>query len=71
MLARLKQLLVLNWRGKAAARSQIKLAIEDILDSGLARVYTQEVYQQKCSAIIEHVYESYPERNQGVYAAAT
>ena len=69
LLARLKELLVLNWRGKAAARSQVKLAIEDILDSGLPRVYTPEVYQQKCSALFEHVYESYPERNQGVYAA--
>lgn len=69
LLARLKELLVLNWRGKASARAQIKLAIEDILDSGLPRVYTPEVYQQKCSALFEHVYESYPERNQGVYAA--
>ena len=60
---------MLNWRGKASARSQIKLAIEDILDSGLPRVYTPDAYQQKCSALFEHVYESYPERNQGVYAA--
>jgi len=29
LLNRLKQLLVLNWRQKAAARSQLKLAIED------------------------------------------
>jgi type I restriction enzyme R subunit len=69
LLTRLKDLLVLNWRGKASARSQVKLAIEDILDSGLPRVYTPEVYQQKCSALFEHVYESYPERNQDVYAA--
>ena len=32
LLARLKELLVLNWRQKAAARSQLKLAIEDTLD---------------------------------------
>jgi type I restriction enzyme R subunit len=69
LLARLKELLVLNWRGKASARSQIKLVIEDILDSGLPRVYTPDLYQQKCSVLFEHVYESYPERNQGVYAA--
>ena len=30
LLNRLKQLLVLNWRQKSAARSQLKLAIEDI-----------------------------------------
>jgi type I restriction enzyme R subunit len=68
LLARLKELLVLNWRQKSAARSQLKLTIEDTLDSGLPRAYTPELYQQKCSAVFEHVYESYPERLAGVYA---
>lgn len=27
------------------------------------------LYPQKCSALFEHVCESYPERNAGVYAA--
>ncbi|PYI88613.1 MAG: deoxyribonuclease HsdR, partial [Verrucomicrobia bacterium] len=35
LLTRLKQLLVLNWRQKSAARSQLKLTIEDGLDAGL------------------------------------
>lgn len=68
LLSRLKQLLVLNWRQKSAARSTLKLAIEDTLDSGLPRSYTPEIYSQKCFALFEHVYESYPERNTGVYA---
>lgn len=68
LLERLKQLLVLNWRQKAAARSALRLAIEDALDSGLPQAYTPELYRQKCSAVFEHVYESYPERNAGVYA---
>jgi len=71
LLDRLKGLLVLNWRQKAAARSQLKLAIEDTLDSGLPRAYTPEVYREKCSALFEHVYESYPERNAGVYSSAS
>jgi putative transposase len=54
----------------AAARSQLKLAIEDALDTGLPRAYTPELYRQKCSAVFEHMYESYPERNAGVYAMA-
>jgi type I restriction enzyme, R subunit len=70
LLERLKELLVLNWRQKAAARSKLRLAIEDKLDSGLPRVYTPELYHQKCSAVFEHVYESYPERNSGVYTVA-
>lgn len=68
LLVRLKALLVLNWRKKAAARSQLKLVIEDTLDTGLPRAYTPELYHQKCSAVFEHVYECYPERDTGVYA---
>jgi type I restriction enzyme R subunit len=67
LLTRLKQLLVLNWRQKSAARSTLKLAIEDTLDT-LPAAYDRPLFAQKCSAVFEHVYESYPERNSGVYA---
>ncbi len=66
LLARLNQLLVLNWRQKSAARSSLKLAIEDTLDT-LPDAYDRPLFAQKCSALFEHVYESYPERNAGVY----
>lgn len=68
LLARIKDLLVINWRNKTSARSKVKLAIEDELDTGLPRAYTPETYRQKCSAVFEHVYESYPEKGAGVYA---
>ncbi len=68
LLTRVKELLVLNWRQKSGARAQLKLAIEDVLDTGLPRAYDKPLYQQKCSALFEHIYESYPERNAGVYA---
>ncbi len=67
LLSRLKSLLVLNWRQKSAARSSLKLAIEDMLDT-LPAAYDRPLYSQKCTALFEHVYESYPERNAGVYA---
>jgi type I restriction enzyme R subunit len=67
VLTRLKALLVLNWRHKSTARSQLKLTIEDTLDTGLPRAYTPDLYQEKCAAVFEHVYESYPERNAGTY----
>ncbi len=70
LLDRLKQLLVINWRQKAAARSQLKLSIEDALDSGLPHAYTPELYKQKCSALFEHVYENYPEAESGTYSRA-
>ena len=68
LLNKLKMLLVLNWREKSTARSQLKLTIEDVLDTGLPRSYTPDLYRQKCSALFEHVFESYPERDGGVYA---
>lgn len=71
LLVRLKDLLVLNWRKKSTARSQLKLTIEDTLDTGLPRAYTPELYNQKCSAVFEHVYESYPERDTGVYSVVS
>lgn len=70
LLNRLKQLLVLNWRQKSTARSQLKLAIEDTLDAGLPRAYDKPLYAQKCSALFERVYENYPERGTGTYAAS-
>ena len=70
LLDRLKQLLVLNWRQKSTARSQLKLAIEDVLDTGLPRAYDKPMYTQKCSALFEHIYETYPERDSSVYALA-
>jgi type I restriction enzyme R subunit len=48
----------------------VRLAIEDVLDTGLPRIYSPELYQQKRSAVFVHVDESYPERDAGVYAVA-
>jgi type I restriction enzyme R subunit len=53
----------------ADRRLQLKLATEDALDAGPPRAYVPEIYKQKCPAVFEHVYESYPERDVGVYAA--
>jgi len=69
LLNRFEQLLVLNWRQQEAARAQLNLAMEDVLQRGLPRVYTPEIYQQKGSAVFEHVFESYPKRDTGVYAS--
>ena len=70
LLDRIKALLVFNWRQKAAARSQLKLTIEDTLETGLHRAYDKPLCEQMCSALFEHVFKSYPERDEGVYATA-
>ena len=61
LLARLKKLLAPGWRTKSAARSQLKLTIEDVLDSGLPRAYDKPMYNQKCSALFEHIFQKYPD----------
>jgi len=44
------------------------LTIEDVLDT-LPAAYDRPLYAQKCSALFEHVCESYPERDANVYAS--
>jgi type I restriction enzyme R subunit len=67
LLQTVKRALVIDWRQKAQARAQVRLAIEDELDDGLSRAYSPELYQQKCSAVFEHVFESFA---QGGHEAA-
>ncbi len=43
------------------------MAIEDALDDGLPRVYSKELYATKCTAVFEHVYESYQGEGKSVY----
>jgi len=69
LLTRLRSLLVLNWRQKSAARSSLKLAIEDTLDT-LPAAYDRPLFAQKCTALFEHVYESYPDRATRVFVEA-
>ena len=68
LLERIKALLVPNRRQKSTARSQLKLVIEDVIDTGLPRAYDKPLCEQMCSALFEHIFESYPERDARVYA---
>jgi type I restriction enzyme R subunit len=69
LLEKLHGLLVLGWRQKVATRARVKIEIENALDEGLPRAYSKEIYEAKCSAIFEHVYQSYQGEGQSVYAA--
>jgi type I restriction enzyme R subunit len=68
LLERLKALLVLDWRKREAARARVEDAIKDFLDSGLPPAYSADFYRQKCSAVFEHFYENYPQRDANVYS---
>jgi type I restriction enzyme, R subunit len=59
--------LTLDWRKRQQARAAVKVAIEEILDQ-LPAAYTQEVYQQKCEVVYQHVYESYFGADRSIYS---
>jgi type I restriction enzyme R subunit len=67
LLDRLKELLVIGWRQRVGSRARVRLAIEDALDEGLPRAYSKELYATKCTAVFEHVYESYQGEGKSVY----
>ena len=67
LLERLKELLVLDWRKRQSARARVEDAIKDALDAGLPHAYSTDLYKQKCSAVFEHFYESYPEKDANIY----
>jgi len=59
LLERVRAALILNWRQKAQASAQVRLAIEDVLDEELPRAYTPELFKVKCAAVFEHVFETF------------
>ena len=65
LLERVRAALVLDWRHRAQARAQVRLAIEDTLDEGLPRAFTPEIYQTKCAVLFEHVFETFADSASG------
>jgi type I restriction enzyme, R subunit len=61
--------LVLDWRKRQQSRASVRLAIETVLDK-LPRTYSKELYQQKCDAIYQHVYDSYFGQHSSIFAHA-
>jgi type I restriction enzyme R subunit len=65
-----RERLVLDWRKKQQERAKVLTTIKNILDSGLPRVYTKELYEQKCDEVYQHIYDSYYGQGQSVYDKA-
>jgi type I restriction enzyme, R subunit len=59
--------LVLDWRKKQQTRAGVQLVIEQVLDK-LPPIYSPELYQTKCSAVYQHVYDSYYGMGKSIYA---
>jgi type I restriction enzyme R subunit len=68
ILQRLKsEKLVLDWKKRQATRAAVRYTIETVLDE-LPRTYTPELYQTKCDAVYQHVFDSYSGQSKGVHA---
>ena len=70
LLETLKQeKLVLDWRKQQQSRAAVKLSVQMILDE-LPECYEPEIYDQKCEAVYQHIYESYYGDCNSVYSVA-
>ena len=70
LLATLKQeKLVLDWRKRQQSRAAVRLTIDEILDE-LPECYEPNIYDQKCEAVYQHIYESYYGDGNSIYGVA-
>jgi len=58
--------LVLDWRKQQKTRAAVRVAIFDALEQ-LPEPYTNELYDQKCELVYQHVYEMYLGGSQNLY----
>jgi len=64
-----RERLVLDWRKRQETRAGVQVAIQDILNRELPEKYKKPVYDAKCAAVFQHVYESYYGAGGSLYAA--
>ena len=61
-----REKLVLDWRKRQQSRAAVKLTIQKILDD-LPERYSPELYEKKCDAVYQHIYDSYFGDGKSVY----
>ena len=62
--------LVLDWRKRQQTRADVLVTIEKVLDQGLPRAYTPELFGNKTAAVFQHIYEDYYGAGRSVYTVA-
>lgn len=62
--------LVLDWRKKQRTRADVYTTVKTVLDE-LPRVYSTELYQQKCDTVYQHVYDNYQGKGRSIYSTAS
>lgn len=61
--------IVLDWRKEQATRASVRVTIEETLDR-LPEKFDRQLYAQKCSAVYQHVFDSYWDDGHSVYDRA-
>lgn len=61
--------LVIDWRKKLRTRADVYVTVEKLLDE-LPRVYTPDLYKEKCQTVFRHVFDSYQGEGKSVYGVA-
>ena len=64
-----RERLVLDWRQRQQSRAAVRLTVYETLDE-LPERYTQEIYDQKCEAVYQHIYDCYYGAGNSIYEAA-
>lgn len=63
-----REKLVLDWKKKQQTRADVKITIQDLLYSDLPEHYSKEECDRKSERVYMHVYDSYVDEKQSVYA---
>lgn len=61
--------LVLDWRKKDRARSDVRRTLEIVFDRGLPENYDEGIYNEKCELAFHHIFTSYYGAGESVYSA--
>ncbi|UFI44221.1 type I restriction endonuclease subunit R [Pseudomonas savastanoi] len=61
--------LVLDWRKKDRARSEVRRTLEIVFDRGLPESYDEGIYNEKCELAFHHIFTSYYGAGESVYSA--
>ena len=70
LLTTLKQgKLVLDWRKRQQSCAAVRITVQEILDE-LPECYTPKIYDQRCEAVYQHIYESYYGDGNSIYGVA-
>ena len=58
--------LVLDWRNRQQSRAAVMVTVQTVLDE-LPECYTQEIYDQTCEVVYQHIFDSYYGAGSSIY----